>query len=294
LIFGRGQGTASLLGGTLRAPDAAGTNIAGATLTLSPGLATGNAATGDLLFLGANAGSSGSNSQSATTRLIVKGGTGNVGIGTTSPTAKLDVNGTVNATAFTVNGTPLGSNQWTTRGNNVSLNSGNLGIGTATPSARLDVNGNTNVTGNVNVTGSLNASAQGIAQWMVAAGPLPAGTVVVLDSKGPQQVTASGQEYDTRVAGVITEKAGVALGEGGKDKALVATAGIVKVRVDATRAAIHVGDLLVTSEREGLAQKSEPVDLWGTPLHRPGTLIGKALEPLESGTGEIQVLLSLR
>jgi hypothetical protein len=294
LIFGRGQGTASLLGGTLRAPDAAGTNIAGANLTLSPGLATGNAATGDLLFLGANAGSSGSAAQSATTRLIVKGGTGNVGIGTTTPTAKLDVNGTVNATGFTVNGTPLGSSQWTTRGNNVSLNSGNVGIGTATPSAKLDVNGNTNVTGNVNVTGSLNASSQGIAEWMPAALSLPAGTVVVLDSKAPNQVTASAQEYDTRVAGVIAEKAGVALGEAGKDKALVATAGIVKVKVDATRASIHVGDLLVTSDREGLAQKSEPLDLWGTPMHRPGTLIGKALEPLENGTGEIMVLLSLR
>jgi hypothetical protein len=64
--------------------------------------------------------------------------------------------------------------------------------------------------------------------------------------------------------------------------------------VDATRAAIQVGDLLVTGEQEGVAMKSEPLNLGGARLHRPGTLIGKALEPLESGVGEILVLLSLQ
>lgn len=294
LIFGRGQGTSSILGGTLRAPDAAGTNSAGANLTFSPGLATGNAATGDLLFLGANAGSSGATAQSSTTRLIVKGGTGNVGIGTTTPAAKLDVNGVVNATGYTVNGAPLSSSQWTTRGSNISLNSGNVGIGTTTPSAKLDVNGNANVTGDINIAGNINARYRGIAEWVSAAQALPAGTVVVINPKESNQVMASAQEYDTRVAGVISEKTGVALGEAGKDKVLMATTGIVTVKVDATRAPVQVGDLLVTSDRAGFAKKSEPLDLWGTPIHRPGTLIGKALEPLENGTGEILVLLSLR
>ena len=35
-------------------------------------------------------------------------------------------------------------------------------------------------------------------------------------------------------------------------------------------------------------------DLGGTQIHRPGTIIGKALEPLDKGTGEILVLLSLQ
>ena len=39
---------------------------------------------------------------------------------------------------------------------------------------------------------------------------------------------------------------------------------------------------------------SGPLDFGGTPIHRPGTLIGKALEPLEKGVGEILVLLSLQ
>jgi hypothetical protein len=43
-----------------------------------------------------------------------------------------------------------------------------------------------------------------------------------------------------------------------------------------------------------VAMKSLAVKLGGVEFHRPGTLIGKALEPLESGVGEILVLLSLQ
>jgi hypothetical protein len=75
---------------------------------------------------------------------------------------------------------------------------------------------------------------------------------------------------------------------------MVATTGRVRVKVDATRGPIRVGDLLVTSDKEGVAMKSEPVDLGGIKMHRPGTIIGKALEPLDNGVGEILVLLSLQ
>jgi hypothetical protein len=68
----------------------------------------------------------------------------------------------------------------------------------------------------------------------------------------------------------------------------------VKVKVDATRGPVHVGDLLVTSDVEGVAMRSVEVDLGGVKIHRPGTIIGKALETLESGTDEILVLLSLQ
>ncbi|MBI1822414.1 MAG: hypothetical protein HY036_11860 [Nitrospirae bacterium] len=74
----------------------------------------------------------------------------------------------------------------------------------------------------------------------------------------------------------------------------MATTGRVKVKVDASKKPIEVGDLLVTSDKEGIAMKSEPLDLGGMPIHRPGTLIGKALEPLKEGAGEILVLLSLQ
>jgi len=40
--------------------------------------------------------------------------------------------------------------------------------------------------------------------------------------------------------------------------------------------------------------KSIPVEFAGRMMHMPGTIIGKALERLEKGSGEILVLLSLQ
>ena len=59
------------------------------------------------------------------------------------------------------------------------------------------------------------------------------------------------------------------------------------MRVDASAAPIGIGDLLVTSDRAGMAMKSEPMDINGRKLHQPGTIVGKALEPLQSSQSEI-------
>jgi hypothetical protein len=120
------------------------------------------------------------------------------------------------------------------------------------------------------------------------------GTVVVIDENARNGVTPSTHAYDTMVAGVISAQPGVLLGAEGPSKAKVATTGRVKVRVDASRGAIRTGDLLVSSDEPGTAMRSEPAEVGGIKMHRPGTLIGKALEPLPSGRGEILVLLSLQ
>ena len=166
--------------------------------------------------------------------------------------------------------------------------SGNVGIGTTSPVAKLDVNGN------VNVSGNIAAKYQDVAEWVPSAKILAPGTVVVISSDRRNEVSASRKSYDTAVAGVVSAKPGVLLGEAGEGKAAVATTGRVRVMVDATRAPVRFGDLLVTSEREGFAMRSEPIEVAGVKIHRPGTLIGKALEPLESGQGEILILLSLQ
>ena len=120
------------------------------------------------------------------------------------------------------------------------------------------------------------------------------GTVVVIDSRDTDRVTISDKPYDVRVAGVVSPKPGVLLGEAADDKSIVAHSGRVKVKADARYGAIAVGDLLVTSETPGHVMRSQPVSVGAAEMHRPGTLVGKALEALPSGEGEILVLLTLQ
>jgi hypothetical protein len=165
---------------------------------------------------------------------------------------------------------------------------GYMGIGTISPTAPLHVGGN------IQVDGNIAAKYQDVAEWVKADRGLPPATVVIIDPKEPNRVIASVGSYDTRVAGVVSDKPGVLLGEGSDDKAKIAHSGRVKVKVDATNAPIAVGDLLVTSGIPGVAMRSEPINVGGAQLHRPGTLIGKALEALDEGAGEILVLLTLQ
>jgi len=154
--------------------------------------------------------------------------------------------------------------------------------------------GNYTFPNNVTVNGNIAAKYQDMAEWVDSSQELPAGTVVVLDPVRRNHVIAATQAYDSRVAGVISLQPGIALGEQSEGRVLVATTGRVKVKVDASNGPINIGDLLVTSDKTGVAMKSVPMKIGGARIHRPGTLIGKALEPLDKGTGEILVLLSLQ
>jgi hypothetical protein len=210
----------------------------------------------------------------------------------TVPIARLG-SGTADSTKFLRGdntwAVPSGTSQWTTSGTSIFYNSGNVGVGTpGPPTEKLEV------IGNIKVSGNINAKYQDVAEWVDSSQELVAGTVVVLDSSRSNHVIAATQSYDSRIAGVISLQPGLTLGEEAEGRVLVATTGRVRVKVDATEGAIQIGDLLVTSNREGFAMKSLPIDVGGVRMHRPGTLIGKALEPLAKGTGEILVLLSLQ
>jgi hypothetical protein len=259
----------------------------------------------------------GTSSQWTTNGSNVYYNTGNVGLGTTAPaSAKLVVGGAPGAEGLDLSTSDQYANLRVIRNSNsafdkdiflqygagpnsrihfysnnsesMTLAGGNLGIGTATPTAKLDV------AGDINVSGNINAKYQDVAEWVPSVQKLQAGTVVVLDGGKTNHVMASTSAYDTAVAGVISARPGIALGEKGEGKLLVATTGRVRVKVDATRAPIKVGDLLVTSDVEGVAMKSEPIIISGRKIHAPGTIVGKALEPLAGGVGEILVLLSLQ
>lgn len=216
-------------------------------------------------------------------------------------TARLAANSTNSALRFAINPnwvdvSALATDVVTPRWLLLNGGSGYVAIGTFTPSSayRLDVNGNSRITGDLTVTGNVAARYQDVAEWVPSTEELTAGMVVVLDGERANHVLPSSRAYDTSVAGVVSAQPGLILGEAGPSKAMIATTGRVKVRVDATSGPIRIGDLLVTGNKPGTAMKSAPLDLGGVAIHRPGTVVGKALERLDGGVGEILVLLSLQ
>lgn len=182
-----------------------------------------------------------------------------------------------------------------TAANDTNYFAGNVIVGVATtpPTLVLQVNGSANFDGTV--TGSnIKAHYQDVAEWVPSTTDLAPGTVVILNRERNNEVMASAGAYDTTVAGVVSAQPGLSLGIEGEGKEQIATTGRVKVRVDARNGAIAIGDLLVTSDTPGTAMRSEPMSINGRKFHQPGTIVGKALEPLEGGVGEILVLLSLQ
>jgi hypothetical protein len=118
------------------------------------------------------------------------------------------------------------------------------------------------------------------------------GAVMVIGDQ--MELTLSTRAYDSRVAGIIagagTERPGIVLGrrEDAKNPAAIALSGRVFCQVDARDEPIKVGDLLTTSDLPGHAMKASDHE------RAFGAVIGKALEPLESGCGLITVLVALQ
>ena len=72
--------------------------------------------------------------------------------------------------------------------------------------------------------------------------------------------------------------------------------GMAKVKVDATISPVTVGDLLSVSTTTGHAMKAQPLAIEGEEAAGGfliGTVIGKALEPLNEGQGIVWVLVDL-
>ncbi len=119
-----------------------------------------------------------------------------------------------------------------------------------------------------------------------------AGDVLAISRETDRAVALSDQPYSSAVVGVYSTKPGFVGGGVIQETAAdgstipVALVGIVPVKVSAENGAIHRGDLLTTSATVGHAMKASEF--------RVGTILGKAMGELESGTGIIQVLLTLQ
>ena len=118
------------------------------------------------------------------------------------------------------------------------------------------------------------------------------GDVLVIGDGDQGEVEKSAEPYSTMVAGIFATKPGVI----GRRQSLLkeseeipmAMVGIVPTKVTTENGPIHRGDLLVSSSTVGYAMK-------GTDRTRlVGAVIGKAMGPLESGTGVIEVLVTLQ
>jgi hypothetical protein len=158
----------------------------------------------------------------------------------------------------------------------------------------LQVNQNVSVSGEVNVSGDVKLWGGDVAErFPVSVGAAFApGMVMSIGADG--NLVPCSHAYDKCVVGVVSGagnlKPAVTLRnrDGEADAAVVALAGTVFCMADASSGPIEAGDLLTGSVTPGHAMKA--VDF----ASAFGAVIGKALAPLASGRGLIQMVVSLR
>ena len=142
--------------------------------------------------------------------------------------------------------------------------------------------------GDVYCDGSFINTGADFADMSPAVSGLEPADVLVIGPDG--KLARSSEACSTAVAGVYSTKPGFIGGHGMDEdttgKVPLAIVGIVPVKASAENGPICSGDLLATSATPGHAMKAiDPAN---------GTIIGKAMESLESGTGTIKMLVTLQ
>jgi hypothetical protein len=148
--------------------------------------------------------------------------------------------------------------------------------------------------GDVEVTGDIRLTGADCAEHfdVIDVSTCDPGTVMVIDDTGA--LTPSCQEYDRRVAGVVSGagnlRPGLLLDQQAESNGRrpIALVGKVYCKADATYGPIEIGDLLTTSATPGHASRVT------CPEKAFGAVIGKALLPLSEGRGLIPILIALQ
>lgn len=203
-------------------------------------------------------------------RLVIKYD-GNIGIGTASPSATLEVHGSAT----------------------------NL-LALYDPVAPSDPKFRVTKTGEVRADGSyygasFNTGSADVAERINVSEWVEEGNVVEIDPEHPGFFRKASCPYSTKVVGIISTSPGVILGntfnasaEKWEDnRPMLALAGRVPVKVTTENGPIQIGDLLVSSSTPGHAMRSPDREAC------IGAVIGKAMEALGEGTGVIMVQVML-
>ena len=218
-----------------------------------------------------------------TTVMTIDGSESRIGIGTATPTTKLQVSGTTTSTAFagpltgnvTGNITSTGANSMTTL-----TMGGNLTSKAIVPDTDDTYDIGTSSVGYSTVHAkATSAQYADLAEIYETDSTYDVGTVMIFG--GEKEVTQSTISNDTRVAGVISENPAYLMNNKSEGQA-IALVGKVKCKVHGT---ISKGDLLTTCEEHpGCARTTTSPVL--------GSIVGKAMED-KASDGESVILISV-
>jgi hypothetical protein len=119
------------------------------------------------------------------------------------------------------------------------------------------------------------------------------GDVLVVSASGSGAAERASVAYSPAVVGVYAAAPAfvggrTVTGDGQSGGVPIAILGVGSCKVSAENGPIRPGDLLVTSSTPGHAMRADRESA------QPGTILGKALESLDAGTGLIQVLVTLQ
>jgi len=152
-------------------------------------------------------------------------------------------------------------------------------------------------TGKVFADGGYQSGGADFAESFAVAGDrgrYHAGDLLRVDPKSNRRLRLTDKPYSTLVTGIYSTKPGVLATPHRMDDSEIASevplavVGIVPCKVSTENGPIRRGDLLVSSSTPGYAMR-------GTDRRRMlGAVVGNALEPLASGKGVIEVLVTLQ
>ncbi len=239
---------------------------------------------------------------------LADSGTSRVGIGTNSPTNRLDV---VGSTGDAIHATHFGSSltagvsgtSLTPHGNGIigRADIGNSAYGvwgqSASGTGGYFTGGNYALVADGRAkVGLLEISGADVAEKFLSSdGHVEPGTVMEIDPENSGQLRVAREAYSSRVAGVVSGAGDIPMGAvlgnlpGYENAPSIALSGRVWVRCDAGKASIAPGDLLTTSDSAGLAMKASDRE------RSHGTIIGKAMGALAQGEcGLVLVLVNLQ